>query len=360
MKWIRNLFFANWRNKAIALFFALSIWFVAYQSETKEYSAPIRVKFRPADAATTVIMSVAVEDDQNKTVPFDDEVRVSFTGQRKQVDRLRDNLKREQELLVPAGVTRYEFTSEDFGYPRDGVSIASVDPSAVRIEKEPLAKKAIDLKATVELQNPPPSYQLDERKVSVKPESVSLRGPQSLVDQVVVSVPLRYEGYGESVEGAYSLEVRAKSLKDKELVDRLVKIQDPDGNWVELDTPTYVQVRAPLKVMDASLEAKVRFMFRVKPTENYLRFTVDNLPGDTIPVTFSGPKDEIERLRARIQEPRFALIVRPPANFNTQEGGTFPLTEDDLELIGFPGVSIAQPKPLSYRVRVLPQQEGKE
>ena len=83
---------------------------------------------------------------------------------------------------------------------------------------------------------------------------------------------------------------------------------------------------------------------------------------------FSGPKDQIEKLRKRFQEdPGFALAVPPPTRFDPSKTNIYTFTENDLELPGFPGVRIEQhdsrKKELKtawlFEVKVFPEGEPK-
>ena len=54
LRWLRAVFFGNWRNKGVALFFAVIIWYVAYQSEKKEYRPLVRAVISSADPGYVV------------------------------------------------------------------------------------------------------------------------------------------------------------------------------------------------------------------------------------------------------------------------------------------------------------------
>ena len=55
---LQKLFLANWRSKLIALFFSVSIWFVAYQYEVERGTLKYWVKFKPQDDGTMAIVGV--------------------------------------------------------------------------------------------------------------------------------------------------------------------------------------------------------------------------------------------------------------------------------------------------------------
>jgi hypothetical protein len=365
MKWIRNLFFANWRNKAVAMFFSLSIWFVAYQSETKKHPATLNVTFHPADAEKTVIMGLSVEnkDAPGSVVAFGGDVRVLYSGPRKQIDKLKENLrlKRRWNLVIPAGAERYEFSPDDFGF--DGVNIDSIEPAVVKVEKELLEELRVSLSKEHLVVSPMPA---DHEVVleRVDPETIALRGPESLLNELAVAVIVRYEG--QPVDGPCRLEVRSRQPRDAARVNSLVEVLDPrDGTWVAAGNPVSVDVKLELRELEETFESEgVRVMFRFPVSDLYLQFSLDDLPGDTIPVAFSGPTEQIKRLKSAVRHPGFALVVPPPpnfANFDPKTGGTFTFTEDDLELradaseAGYPGVVVkrhsSRRAPFSYRVK---------
>ena len=53
---IKNFFLANWRTKAAALFFSVSIWFVAYQSEAQRSTLKYRVRFESSEPGKMAIV----------------------------------------------------------------------------------------------------------------------------------------------------------------------------------------------------------------------------------------------------------------------------------------------------------------
>ena len=87
-----SFFYGNWKNKAVALFFAISIWFLAYQSETRSISRTIRVRFQPLNTMSTAIVGVRFSENEKFDLANGAEVpvRVELTGPRKQIDKIDD------------------------------------------------------------------------------------------------------------------------------------------------------------------------------------------------------------------------------------------------------------------------------
>src|SRR2546426_1552021 len=100
---IRKLIFGNWRNKGVALFFAATIWFVAYQSETQSDAIPVRVVLIPRPEGKVIIRQEC-QDAQGQLIPFNRSVVLSVTGPRKQIEKLRgDGSIRDVRFPVEAG-----------------------------------------------------------------------------------------------------------------------------------------------------------------------------------------------------------------------------------------------------------------
>ena len=64
MRWLRAFFLSNWRNKGVALFFAITIWIVAYYSEEQEFSTDVRVSLKSAEDDAYIITSLKLLDRQ--------------------------------------------------------------------------------------------------------------------------------------------------------------------------------------------------------------------------------------------------------------------------------------------------------
>ena len=141
MKYIRDLFLGNWRNKGVSLFFALAIWVVAFQSEKQELAAEIRIAFAPQDADKYIVTSVSAapraDDSRRERVlgarPFDGLVRVEVSGPRKRIDELRQELALGRdpiELKVPPDTDFYRFEERDFNFARPGTGLTiTIDSS---------------------------------------------------------------------------------------------------------------------------------------------------------------------------------------------------------------------------------------
>src|SRR5207249_4461732 len=95
---LRELLFGNWRNKGVALFFSLIIWFVAFRAETQEGKVPVSLVTVPRPENQVIIRQEVVE--QGNFLPFDRTVELTVTGPRKQIEKLRED-SRLREVRFP-------------------------------------------------------------------------------------------------------------------------------------------------------------------------------------------------------------------------------------------------------------------
>src|SRR5262245_6823557 len=135
---LREYVFGNWRNQGVALFFAVTIWYVAYKSETQSEAIPVRLVLIPRPEGQVIIRQECF-DSKQELVPFDHRrVVLSVTGPRKQIDKLRgEGNVRDVRFPVDAGVDpesrrkKVELTPAAFASIAPGVKITSIVPEAI-------------------------------------------------------------------------------------------------------------------------------------------------------------------------------------------------------------------------------------
>ena len=340
MNWIRGLLFDNWRNKGVALFFAFTIWVVAFQSEEMTHFATLKVAFTPQDAERFTITEAlwTAREGSKGDAPFDGEVGLNFSGSRKQIEKLKEDLERGsfavRSLVVPTEPkVFYQFQSSDFGIDRHGVTITTISPESVYLIQEERGTRVVgDLAQFLVLTGKREGYDVETR--SVEPAEVRLSGPASVLERVTVSLSFDMTGRIEA-NGVVKLALSALDPADQEIVAKHVSAE-----------PSEVEVTASQTQQTLEFEPdRVRILFTIPPTG----FGVSIVPeefvgGDSIPVKFSGPRDEIERLRdSHKTDPSFALSVRVP-QLRREEESTFVFTEASLQLDGYPGVQIGAHK----------------
>ncbi len=335
MKSVREFLLGNWRNKGVALFFAITIWFAAYRSEKQEYGHVFRVALRPTQGGETPILLTSIKGmDQREGVAVDFDninVRMLFSGPRKQIDKIRDDVPTLPAIEIPRDREVHTFSQADFGFPREGVEIVQFAPEAVKITQEEAVKVRVENVAEkLVLSNIKEGFEVASKEV--RPSQIEISGPKSIVGAIGVSLKVSMEFDREIFKGRVDIVPTYPQDIPEELVKQTVKL-------IPAEADVTVTLRASSDVLP--VEA-MRISFRLPPVKNAVKIVLDDVVGDTIPVEFHGRKDEIARLRERLREqPSYALAVRVPP-FDRELGGQFTFTEDALELFGFPGIQIRQ------------------
>jgi len=318
----RELLFGNWRNKGVAMFFAVTIWFVAYQSELQTEPLRLRVELTPKQDDRMVIR-LDERGRDGQPVPFSGLVNAKVNGSRKQIEDFRAAIPgRVQVLLDAAGGPElgreYFFNSEDMALPRSPVEIISFEPVSVEI----VFDERVDELLTVE-----PVYPVPEGWETVvakcDPDTVRVAGPRSILDKIrLVAAPVSIdsEGFG----GTVPVEIRHESA-DGLSVRKLVTL--PDTSEVRLTVELRVKQR------EFSREA-VKIRFLVPPLRRSYRIEFEE---SAVPLKFLGPEGEIQRLEMRIEEdPAFFVAVEVPVyDIPPDREYTFTFTEDKLLIFGF-------------------------
>jgi len=369
MSSLGKILFRNWRNKIVALFFAVSIWFVAFQSEKRTYPSTVTMKLEPLRPDETVIVSTTAEDEFGGEEPFKGEIELTFSGPRKEIDFLRERLKRNYAKEIEPEQERYHFTEEDFNFPAKGVSIIKIQPPSVKIQQEPVEEVLVqDLKDKVELVPSEPNYRVIIEVVKPETQSIRLRVPRSLNNEILsvrVKVPWPYGK--ERIEHLYGLNVVSSN---SDLHQRTVRIWDDETlRWVSPANASKVHVIVEIKEKDDTFEHEVKLTFQVPQMETPFTVSLNDVPGDTIPVKFRGPSKQIALLRHTLREqPGLSLVVPLRRPFDPETGGESTFTEDSLILPerGFPDVRFEQHESRkqalktawSYTITVLPEKDG--
>jgi len=333
---LREILFGNWRNKGVALFFAVTIWFVAYQSETQSDAVPVRLVLLPRPESQVIIRQECI-DAKGDLVPFDRTVVLSVNGPRKQIEKLRgDGSVRDVRFPVEAGADpnsdkkRALLTASAFNFTPPGVEITSISPEAIFLTFDP----AEDREFPVE-----PIYQrlpegMETEPPKIEPATTTLHGPKSVLDKIRV-IAEAWLGAEERFEESVELVPRFPESVDKALVEQNVSFVGPKR----------VKLSVRLRYKDDSLDAdNVRVRFLIPAAKFPFRIQFDE---EMIAVKFQGPVQEIRRLRERVKSPDFSLAVRVPS-MGSEGEQTIPFTEDSLLLYGF-----------SERVQILQHPERK-
>jgi len=349
MNWFRKLLFGNWRNKGVALFFAVTIWFVVFQAEKQEWPGGSSVFLSPADPQTTIITRAEVQDPETKSwAPFARKVTLSFSGPRKQIENLKDEMHlvpHSARIKVARDVELYTFQPEDFGYPRHGIELTKITPAAVRVSQEDAREEVVgNLEQFLSVTEMREGFELKVRRV--EPNELRIRAPESIWSSVHPTIEISL-GYNQR---RFVGEVAVNVVYPE-------GVASEDQDTVILN-PKQVKVEIELEPSWEVLAVKeVPITFRIAPPSVPVKILVDDLSGGTIPLEFHGPRDKISNLEASLRRPGFSVSVAVESGLDLAVGAPLEQTfaEDSLELLGFPGVQMRphkdRPKtPWRYRI----------
>ncbi len=349
--WLKNLLTENWRSKLIALFFAISIWFVAYQSEVKRATLKYRVRFKPREPGKTAIVGLRRPGQPLSFFPPSGEweEEITIEGPREQVDQIRGaGADKLFVISVQKDDESHEFKQADFDFPRSGVSIRSFRPERLRIEQDGIEERTIsisELPGIVEVTERRP-----EGKLSIEVDGpaagLRIRGPVSVLEDdrfaLRVTVPMKFQA---SEEGLFDLRVHPDNEKVKQTVQVWKDFDLKPGEtpeWVWFTDPVRIRVSTVLEESSDTFSVeRARLLFQLPLIQVACKVSLKDVPlgTATIPVAFEGPRQAIQQLRDR---PEITLIVPAPAEFDAEKGGTFNFIEADLKVKDFPGVSVLQ------------------
>ncbi len=354
MKWLREALFGNWRNKGVAMFFAITIWFVAYQSEKQEQLEEYSVEFMPEDPKQTVITAVRASMPQREGGAerrFDGKIRMRLSGPRKLIAETRERFALRGRALppfvIPPDKSFHKFSEDDFDFAGKGLAILSFSPEAVWITQDARGAKLVkDLDAPNRLNvtNRLEGHQILSSRV--EPQQVRIEGPASVLGSVDVWLTFSME-LRERHEGL----VKVVPVFSDETVPEYVREKvRPFPDSVKVQVTTQAQVKT------LSLDG-VRISFRVRMPKVAFSIVSDDFDpvSGTIPVELYGPQDEIERIEELHAKNALVLSV-PVRPIQPDQESIRTFGESDLELYGFPKVQVRQHEsrrdkgPWSYRI----------
>ena len=373
-----NLLFANWRNKGVALFFAVGIWFLAFQSETRQVKMKFKVKFRPvrSESSAESFAIVGVRASENEDYTFVDggerTIEVDLVGPRKQIDKLDGEEPPVFVLTVEPGQQSRVLHKDDFAYPRGDVTIEEIQPKTFYFQQERVKERLIsELAGKVSVTEYDRSSNKEITEV-LKPANgeLRIRGPESIIELVSVSLPVEMNyGFGPVERDVEPTVVPANDP----VVEHTVQFWDYSRErWVSAAHPPTVAVRVRLEVNEETFSCDgARVVFQLPLTQVACKVTLRDMPpgADVIPVEFRGPKVQIDRLRAKHSQPGgITLSVPTPPRFDRDKSDTYTFSEDSLVLDGFPEVQVLQHESRreerrafwTYEVKVFAEKEGND
>ena len=195
------------------------------------------------------------------------EVEVTIEGPRAQVDEIRAGSSVNKFVIrIEKDDSTHEFKQDDFGFPRDGVSVSNFQPKRFLIEQSVIEERMISaLKSIVEVPN-----KKSEDKVNIEvdgPEGgLRIRGPVSVLDEVGVNVtvPRNFQGRADA---RCDLRIPHDTEKVKQTVQILKNFDLGPGvpaEWVWFTDPVRIHVSAVLEErLDMFSVDRARLLFQL-------------------------------------------------------------------------------------------------
>jgi hypothetical protein len=334
-RFVRDLFVGNWRNKGVALFFALTIWFVAYQSELRDEDAAIVVTLRARQPEQMIILAEQLNSDSGR-VSFAGTLNVKVRGTRKQIDAFRDSIRARVPVLIDAPLQerkedetpggkgtvrslRYTFQIENLSIDDPAVEIVSFEPSFVDLVFDERAEMRLPVSAVYSVRE---GWEKDFELI--EPQSVQVSGPRSKLEDIALIAEAPAVISRERFEKLVPIQIRAKTGDESAVRAVFSFLQESE-----------VKLTVQLKIKQDRLSAEALPVRFVLPALEYpMRIVFDEA---SVPVHFLGPEAEIQRLRERIaRDPGFYVAVEVPAfSLSPEREQLFTFTEDKLLIPGF-------------------------
>ncbi len=347
INWLSRFFFANWRTKGVALFFAISIWFLAYQSETRKFSTTFTVRFVPRSPELAAIVGLRFseeesDDDANAIQGAEAKIDVVLVGPRKQID----GRSKAGEAVFVIPVERDQnvqvLEQSDFQYPDGGVTISEIRPKTIYITQADVQERVItELETKIDVMHYDSGKEVVREILEPKTGELRIRGPESEIRKVSVEFSVSMNYRDRPVE----TEVEPRIEPEDELLLAALEIWDFNReSWVPATRPPKVKVRVRLEeTKEVFLCDAAKLVFQLPLTQVACKVTLlDTPPGtDTIPVKFEGPKTQIDDLKEAYQSAvGITLSVPPPPAFHREKSARYTFSEDNLVLEGYPDVRV--------------------
>lgn len=191
---MREFFTSNLRLKAMALAFAVALWFfVAGQSRTEVgFLVPIGLKGIPKD----MVMTSGPPD----------EIEVRVTGPRLFISNLSPaQIAAELDLsAAKEGLNAYKLQTKDIVTPM-GIDVLRLRPNSIEVKLERLSKADLPVRARV-VGRPAPGYRVTD--VQVFPKHVTVTGTRKEIKDIgaVFTKPLDISGMDSSTSLSVQLD----------------------------------------------------------------------------------------------------------------------------------------------------------
>ncbi|OGP13323.1 MAG: hypothetical protein A2052_03525 [Deltaproteobacteria bacterium GWA2_54_12] len=198
---MREFFTSNIRLKAMALAFAVALWFfVAGQSRTEVgFLVPIGLKGIPKD----MVMTSGPPD----------EIEVRVTGPRLFISNLSPGqIAAELDLsAAKEGLNAYKIQTKDIATPM-GIDVLRLRPASIEVKLERLSKADLPVRARV-VGRPAPGYRVTD--VQVFPKHITVTGTRKEIKDigVVFTKPLDISGMDSSTSLSVQLDTAGAEFR---------------------------------------------------------------------------------------------------------------------------------------------------
>ncbi len=360
VRWVPAFLRRDFKNKAFALFFAVTIWYFAWNNQitvSKRTAVPVKVTVGEVEGGDSdyVKVSVTTRREATETDFADSKVELQISGPQREIREIDWTRVVGAVTIHPEQwpedrgyrIAEVELTPEHFTVPSRSLTIVegTIKPSMIFVWISPRVVSEIPVIPKIS-GTPPPPY--SPRGWTVEPERLLAFGPKcyftyyeivtDTVDVSDVTPQITPQGWQYATRKSVHLRIRENVSKEDPLVKRLLaapsatslvlveesrKIMRPENKPVKV-TVLYEQEELQRRSMQVKLWAQVPL-----ETTHQKPFAVECDP-PRIDVTFEGTEEEIRTIeRNHKNDPtHFGLffVVEP----DWKLGDHYPRTPQDL------------------------------
>ncbi len=324
--WFREMLLGNWKNKGVALFLAVVVWFVGYRNTEATAEFEAAAKIVPNDKTKEIIVSVIVSragssQTQKVGANFTGQVRLELAGQNNQLGKVGYL----EGIFTPDEEGRIVLTDDDKYDLPAGISIQSADPSELQVVVDRLVTEAKPVRLNqVGLLDA--RFRFNWSGVTIEPETVTLVGPAQQLD-----------GIDEILTELFDL-----STLDTEFSETTLRLAPESLAWLAEDAPREVQVSIGLQNALKESEHIVRVRYGV-PAERFNPYSFAEAD-ESVTLIVMGTEEQIAQWKKNVDSGWCEIYV-PVREFKTDpQAQTVSLAD-----VRFPEGSLAGVKPLKFQ-----------
>ena len=285
----------NTRNKLTSLVLAVVVWAYAFQSSGDEQSFDAFMSVVAAAETHKVVTQEIAQARPSSQIgqEFKGRCTVTLTGTRTVLTRfLESNPEPKGELKVERS-GRFDLREDGIFALPAGVSIKSVNPSALQIVVEQLVRAERDVRVSVS-GTPGPGFVSFPGGIKADPATVTIEGPESLLGDGGVAVWT----HEIDIEGAVTSQL-------EETVGLVITGDDTGFVKIADGFPTEVVVRIELQQNLTQVQAEVSVRYIVDEDVDLV------IRGDrSIKVTVSGIEEAVKEWQKSVELGNFYLLVK--------------------------------------------------